>query len=108
MMFALFALAATVTWNFEGGSAEKVERVSDTHFRVFVNGQKDQDGRNRQASWYYFRVDNAQPGVEYTFDMAGLPGEYNYQPNQGAIQKVTIPVMSVDDGKTWRYLPGAE
>ncbi len=105
-MFGLlaFAAAATVTWNFEGGSAEKVERVNDTHFRVHVRGQTDQDGRNRQASWYYFRVDNVRPGVEYTFDMVGLPGEYNYQPNKGAIRGETVPVFSTDN-KNWRYVP---
>jgi len=104
MIFALFALAATVTWNFDGGSADKVEPVSERHFRVYAHGQTDQDGRNRQASWYYFRVDNVQPGVEYTFDMVGLPGEYNYQPNKGAITKDTVPVFSTDQ-VNWRYIP---
>jgi hypothetical protein len=104
-MFAMLLLAATaaISWNFDGGSADKADRLSDTHFRVWAHGQTDQDGRNRQASWYYFRVDNATPGAEYTIDMVGLPGEYNYQPNKGAIQSGTVPVVSSDQ-LTWTYL----
>jgi hypothetical protein len=34
--------------------------------------QTDQDGRNRQASWYFFRVDGAARTV-LTLDVVGLP-----------------------------------
>ena len=94
------ALGATVHTDFEGGSLGRVEKLSETHFRLGVNGEKDQDGRNRQASWYYFRVDNAGKG-ELTLDMVDLPGEYNYLPNRGAITDVTPPVISYDQ-RDWQ------
>jgi len=71
-MLAFFLLAAIgVTTNFEGGSAGKVEQVSATHLRVAVQGQSDQDGRNRQADWYYFQLDNL-PKQQVTIDLVDL------------------------------------
>ena len=98
--------ATRIAWNFEGGSLDRIEQAAPEHFRLFVDGQKDQDGRNRQASWYYFRVDGA-PGGVLTLDMVGLPGEYNYQPNRGAITGDTPPVISYD-GKTWSHVEDFE
>jgi hypothetical protein len=97
----LFLLAAIVTFHtdFEGGSLEKVEPVSDSHYRLHVRGDVDQDKRNRQASWYYFRIDGAA-GRDLVLDMLGLPGEYNYKPNRGAIGAKTLPFLSYD-GRTW-------
>src|SRR4051794_16711102 len=98
LVAALGCFGAEIRWDFEGGSLEKVEQADASHFRLHAAGQTDQDGRNRQASWYYFRVDKAPPS-ELIFDMVGLPGEYNYKPNRGAITKDTPPVISYD-GKT--------
>ena len=95
-----------IVWQFGGGSLERAERPAHDHFRVFVKGQTDQDDRNRQASWYYFRVDAAE-GKTLTIDILGLPGEYNYQPNRGAITKDTPPVISYDH-KTWRHVTDFE
>src|SRR5206468_6414999 len=97
----LFATAAIHT-DFEGGSLGRVEKVSEVHFRLGAKGEKDQDGRNRQANWYYFRVDGA-PKKEVLLDIVGLPGEYNYQPNRGAITKDTPPLISYDQ-RTWRHV----
>lgn len=98
----LFVAAVTLSANFEGGSANRITKLSQTHFRVAVNGQTDQNQRNRQASWYYFRVDGA--GREpLTIDIVDLPGEYNFRPNRGAITGDTPPVISAD-GKTWRHV----
>src|SRR4029077_1764076 len=96
------AAAVTVNTDFERGSLGRIEKVSDTHFRLGVKGEKDQDGRNRQANWYYFRVDTA-PKKEITLDIVDLPGEYNYQPNRGAITKDTPPVISYDQ-RTWKHI----
>jgi hypothetical protein len=103
-MMLLFAalVASSIHSDFEGGSLGKVEKVSDTHFRLAVKGESDQDGRNRQANWYYFRVDGA-PSEALTLDMVNLPGEYNYRPNQGAVTKDTPPVISYD-GRTWEHV----
>ena len=97
---------ADIRWQFEGGSVERVEKAATDRFRIFVNGQTDQDHRNRQASWYFFRVDGA-PRTTLTLDIVGLPGEYNYQPNRGAITKDTPPVISYD-GKTWKHVEDFE
>ncbi len=99
-------LAPGVRWDFEGGSLAKVEKAAETHFRCHVSGETDQDKRNRQASWYSFRVDNVE-GREVTIDLVGLPGEYNYQPNRGAITRDTVPVFSVD-GRTWQHFPAVD
>lgn len=93
----------TIQTNFEGGNVGRVEQVSEMHFRIGAKGEKDQDGRNRQANWYSFRLDGLKPSVPVTVDMVDLPGEYNYKPNRGAITKDTPPVVS-DDGESWRHL----
>src|SRR2546427_11897421 len=56
-----------VLTNFEGGSVGKVEQVSATHLRCAVQGQSDQDHRNRQADWYYFELATV-PGQPITLD----------------------------------------
>ena len=70
--------AITIRSDFEGGSIGRVEQVAPAHFRCAVNGEVDQDKRNRQASWYYFQVDGAA-GTELTLDLTELAGEYNYR-----------------------------
>lgn len=102
-MTCLFALLIAVTWNFEGGSAGRVETAGPAHVRVGVAGEKDQDGRNRQANWYFFRVDGVVAGKPVTVDLIDLPGEYNYKPNRGAVDANTPSVWS-EDGKTWRHV----
>jgi len=103
-MFLLLAvlLSPAIHTDFEGGSLGKIEKVSDVHFRLAVKGESDQDGRNRQANWYYFRVDGAS-SQPLTLDIVNLPGEYNYQPNRGAITKDTPPVISYD-GVHWEHI----
>lgn len=102
----LLAFAITVASDFEGGSIGKVEHAAPAHLRCSVEGQSDQAGRNRQASWYYFRVDGAK-GVPLTLDLVNLPGEYNFKPNRGAVQKDTIPHYSYDQ-RTWFPVEQAE
>src|SRR5205809_3209437 len=83
ILLAAPLLAATsIHTDFEGGSLGRIEKVSEAHFRLGAKGEKDQEGRNRQANWYYFRVDGA-PKTELLLDIVDLPGEYNYQPNRG-------------------------
>ncbi len=108
-MIPLFAFvpaglaAVSIHANFEGGSTGRVEQVSNVHYRVASAGEKDQDGRNRQANWYYFRLDGARPGEPLIFDIVDLAGEYNYRPNRGAITRDTPPVISYDN-TTWHRL----
>jgi hypothetical protein len=88
--------------NFEGGSLGQIQKVSERHLRLAVKGESDQDGRNRQANWYYFRVDGAS-SQPVTLDIVNLPGEYNYKPNRGAITKDTPPFISYD-GIHWEHV----
>jgi hypothetical protein len=100
-MLLLFAFAAvTFHTDFEGANLGRVEPAGADRYRCHLKGQTDQDGRNRQANWYYFRIDGAK-GRALTLDLVDLPGEYNYQPNRGAVTKDTLPFWSID-GKSWR------
>lgn len=105
-MLTLALLAITFHTDFESGSLGKVDKVSETHFRCAVKGEADQNGRNRQASWYYFRIDGAA-GRELTIDLVDLTGEYNYHPGTHAVTKDTRPVYSYD-GKTWTHFERIE
>ncbi len=99
--------AASVHTDFEGASLGQIEKLSETNFRLHVAGQADQHNRNRQASWYYFRIDDAAAG-ELILDMVDLPGEYNFKPNKGAITGDTPPVISYDNGRTWMHMTAFE
>ena len=92
----------TLTTDFEGGSLGKVIRVTDTYTRCILLGEVDQLGRNRQVSWYYFRIDGA-PDSELTIDFTDLAGEYNFRPGNHAVTPDTPPVYSYD-GRHWRQV----
>jgi hypothetical protein len=104
---ALLLATIAITADFEGGSTGPVKQVNAAHFRIGVKGERDQAGRNRQATWYYFRVDGAQPGQPVAIDMVDLPGEYNFRPNNGAITGATPPVISYD-AKNWAHVHSVE
>jgi len=78
-----------------------VERVSATHLRCGVQGQADQDQRNRQASWYYFELRNL-PNKPITIELVDIAGEYNYQAPAYAVNKNARPVYSYD-GTNWQH-----
>src|SRR4051794_35587728 len=66
---------------FEGAALGEVEVVGETEFRVHVPGQQDERGRNRQATWFYFRMDNVRDR-DLTITLTGFaPGEYNDKPS---------------------------
>jgi murein tripeptide amidase MpaA len=90
-----------VATDFEGGSVGQVAFVSPAHLRCAVRGQADQDGRNRQANWYYFRLSNL-PRDPVTIDLVNLAGEYNYRGPAFSVTKGTRPVYSYD-GVKWTH-----
>ena len=92
--------------NFEGGSLGKVEKLGDTEFRLHVEGQYDERGRNRQASWHFFRMDNVA-GRDLTLTLTDFVGEYNDKPGACPMHADTIPVFSYD-GKTWTHFPAMD
>jgi hypothetical protein len=96
----------TITKDFEGGSLGRVERLGDNRFRCHVEGQSDERGRNRQASWYYFRLDGVK-GRDVTLTLTDFVGEYNDKPGAVPMTADTVPVFS-DDDETWRHFPSME
>src|SRR5690242_3057457 len=95
-----FLVAIAVSANFEGGNIGKIEHVSATHLRCAVQGEADQDGHNRQANWYYFRLDNL-PRAAVTIELVNIAGEYNYRP-ANSVTRNTRPVYSYDQ-RTWQH-----
>jgi hypothetical protein len=89
--------------NFEGGSLGKIETLGEGSFRLHVRGQQDEQGRNRQANWYFFRMENVR-GRELSITMTDFVGEYNFRPGAVAMGPEITPVWSVD-GKRWQPVP---
>jgi hypothetical protein len=89
---------------FESGSIGLIEKISDDEYRLHVRGQQDARGRNRQATWFYFRMDDVA-GRELTIRLASLKGEYNERPSLPSGPWFR-PVIS-EDGEHWRHLPEA-
>ncbi len=96
----------TVDTRFEAGSAGRVETVSENHIRVAVIGETDQGKRNRQPSWFYFRLDGAA-GREVIIELDQLHGEYNYKKHDGSGLRNMKPVYSYDN-LTWTHFDSSE
>ncbi len=92
--------------NFEGASLGKVEVIDPAKFRCAVPGQYDERGRNRQTSWFYFRMD-AVRGRAVTLTMTDLVGEYNDRPGAVPYGPEIVPVFSTD-GRAWQHFPAAD
>jgi hypothetical protein len=92
--------------NFEGASLGTVEKTGDAEFRLHVAGQYDERGRNRQASWHYFRMEHVA-GRDLTLTFTDYVGEYNDKPGACAMKADTIPVFSYD-GHTWTHFPAMD
>jgi hypothetical protein len=91
--------------SFEGGSLGTIERLGETEFRCHVKGQQDEHGRNRQASWYYFRMEGVQ-GRLISITLCDFVGEYNGKPGACPMGPDIVPVYSVD-GEHWQSVPEA-
>jgi hypothetical protein len=94
--------AVTFNANFEGASVGRIDVLSPTAFRVHVAGQEDERGHNRQASWYYFRMDHVG-GREITITLTDLVGEYDDKPGAVPAGPDILPVFS-EDGHAWRHV----
>lgn len=86
--------------NFEGGSLGLIEPVGEASFRCHVRGQQDGRGHNRQASWYFFRMEGVR-GRALTITLTDFVGEYNDKPGACAMGPDIVPVWS-EDGERWR------
>ncbi|HEY7116317.1 MAG TPA: M14-type cytosolic carboxypeptidase [Tepidisphaeraceae bacterium] len=105
IVIPIFVLAddrpITFNKNFEDASLGRIEALGPNEFRCHVEGQCDQRGHNRQASWYFFRVD-AAAGRDLTLTLTDFVGEYNDKPGAVPMAKGILPVYS-DDGVHWRH-----
>jgi hypothetical protein len=90
--------------SFESGSLGVIEQLGDNEYRLNVRGQQDAYGRNRQATWFYFRMDDVAHRA-LTLRLSSFRGEYNHRPSTPAGPWMR-PVYSVD-GKTWRHFEQA-
>src|SRR5207249_162539 len=96
----------TFNKNFEGASLGKIDHTGEAQYRCFVEGQHDERGRNRQANWYYFRMDGVQ-GRQIMLTLTDFIGEYNDNPGACAMNADTIPVFS-DDHEHWQHFPAID
>lgn len=91
---------------FESASLGKIEKLSETEFRLHIKGQQDSRGRNRQATWYLFRMDEVA-GRELTLHLTAFKGEYNDKPANAPAGAWYRPVFS-EDGETWTHFSDAK
>lgn len=105
-MLAFMFLAIGIRADFEGGRVGKVEQLAPAHVRCEVPGEADKDNRNRQPSWFYFRMDGVA-GQDLTVDLVGHEGEYNYRPHNGSGHKTMVPVYSYDN-RNWKHFDKTE
>jgi hypothetical protein len=95
--------SSPISSTFEGGSIGAVEKRGENHYACRVPGQADQDGRNRQVTWYSFRLDGHK-GREVKITLTDLAGEYDYKPGAIGINGEAPPMVS-RDGQSWKHLP---
>lgn len=89
---------------FDSGSIGLIEKLGDDEYRLHVRGQQDARGRNRQATWFYVRIDDAA-GRELTLHLASFRGEYNDRPATPGGPWYR-PVYS-NDGERWQHFEAA-
>jgi hypothetical protein len=102
MLTLLLFAAIGISADFEGGNIGKVETLSARRLRCHIEGQSDQDRRNRQANWYYFKLDRLPRGQAVTIDLVDMAGEYNYRGPVFPVSRNTRPVYSYD-GTAWSH-----
>ena len=93
--------AITFDKDFAGASLGRIEKLSDSVFRCWVEGQSDEHGRNRQATWYFFRMDHVA-GRDITLTLTDFVGEYNYKPGVCPMNADLRPMFSWD-GEQWQH-----
>lgn len=85
---------------FEDASLGRIEVLGENDFRVHLAGQEDERGHNRQANWYYFRMDRVA-GRDLTLTLTDFVGEYDDKPGAVAMGPDLRPFFS-EDGEHWQ------
>lgn len=88
--------------NFPGGSLGKIVFVEKDTYRCHVPGQYNEEGRNRQTSWFFFRIENCKDR-DVTLVMTDYIGEYNNRSGAVAMTGNIRPVSS-EDGLHWQAI----
>jgi hypothetical protein len=88
---------------FESASIGDIDKLGDNEFRFHVIGQQDSRGHNRQATWYYFRMENVA-GRELTLHFVDFKGEYNDVPVNSPVNANYRPWYS-EDNEHWTAFP---
>lgn len=91
---------------FDSASLGRIEQLGETEFRLHYEGQQDARGRNRQATWFYFRMDQLA-GREITLHFTSIRGEYNDRPAPSPTGAWFRPVVS-EDNVHWTHLDAAQ
>ncbi|HEU5077619.1 MAG TPA: M14-type cytosolic carboxypeptidase [Opitutaceae bacterium] len=96
--------ASAVQFNaaFECASLGKIDKLSENEFRIHMLGQQDSRGRNRQATWFFFRMDNVA-GRELTLHFTDFVGEYNGAPSRAPVSASYRPWFS-EDNTHWDHV----
>lgn len=105
-MFAFLLLALSVSSSFEAGALRSHQWASPDHLVATIPGQADQAGRNHQPSWFYFSISGVK-GRALTVDIAGLEGEYDFRPHDGAGHRNMRPAYSYDNIH-WQHFDASE
>ncbi len=102
---AVAAAPQSVTFDtgFEDACLGTIDVLGKNEFRLHVSGQYDEHGHNRQANWFYFRMDHVA-GRDLTLVLTDLVGEYDNKPGAIALGPATHPVFS-SDGEHWAFFP---
>lgn len=90
-------------WAFESGSIGRIDKLGDNEFRLHVIGQQDSRGRNRQATWHYFRMENVA-GRELTLHFTDFLGEYNDVPSTRAPVGASYRPWFSEDNVHWQHV----
>lgn len=91
---------------FEGASLGQIEKLGEMEFRLQIKGQQDARGRNRQATWFSFRMDDVA-GRVITLRLTSFKGEYNDRPANSPGGAWYRPVFS-EDGEQWQHFADAD
>jgi hypothetical protein len=88
---------------FESGSLGRIDQLGDGEYRLHVAGQQDSRGRNRQGTWFYFRMENVA-GRELTLHFTDFIGEYNDVPDKRAPVGATYRPWFSEDNVHWQHV----
>jgi hypothetical protein len=104
--FAAETVPVTFDKSFEAASLGTIEKLGESEFRLHIEGQYDERGRNRQASWCYFRMDNVA-GRDLVLTFTDYIGEYDDKPGAVPFGPNVRPVWS-DDNEHWQHFTEEE